>query len=77
VLSRLSALGITVVMVVAILKVHLANGFFMNWGMVPGKGEGYEYHLLVIGMTLAVLLCGPGKLAIADLEGRFLKREAE
>lgn len=72
-LSRLSALGIAVVMVVAILKVHLANGFFMNWAMVPGRGEGYEYHLLVIGMALAVMLCGPGRFAIADVEGRILK----
>ncbi|MGC8668513.1 MAG: DoxX family protein [Chthonomonadales bacterium] len=72
VLSRLSALGIATVMVVAILKVHLANGFFMNWAMVPGRGEGYEYHLLVIGMTLALLLCGPGRLAIADVEARLL-----
>src|SRR5258708_4253963 len=31
VLARLSALGIATIMTVAILKVHLANGFFMNW----------------------------------------------
>ena len=31
VLARLSALGISIIMLVAIFKVHLANGFFMNW----------------------------------------------
>jgi putative oxidoreductase len=52
-LTRVAAFGIAVVMVVAIFKVHLSVGFFMNWeGKL--KGEGYEYHLLAI--TLAVLL---------------------
>ncbi len=74
VLPRLSALGILVVMAVAVLKVHLANGFFMNWMNQPGAKEGYEYHLLVIGITLLVLLAGPGRLALADVEGRLLHR---
>src|ERR1700733_6707571 len=30
-LGRVAALGITVNMLVAILTVHLPNGFFMNW----------------------------------------------
>ncbi|MBV9849042.1 MAG: DoxX family protein [Armatimonadetes bacterium] len=62
-LTRFSAASIAVIMLGAILKVHLANGFFMNWG---GKqaGEGFEYHLLVIGMCAALLLTGPGLLNI-------------
>ena len=39
-------------MVGAIFTVHLQNGFFMNW-MGNQKGEGYEYHILAIGMALA------------------------
>jgi putative oxidoreductase len=39
---------------------HLQNGFFMNWyGNL--KGEGYEYHLLVIGMAIALLVSGAGR----------------
>src|SRR4030042_1040680 len=30
-LTRLSALGITITMIVATFMVHLPNGFFMNW----------------------------------------------
>ena len=63
VLSRLSALGIFINMVVAVLLVHIHNGFFMNWGMVPGKGEGYEYHILVMAICLMLLFVGPGKIA--------------
>lgn len=58
-LGRVAALGITVNMVVAVLKVHLANGFFMNW-TGEQKGEGFEYHLLVLAITVAVMLYGSG-----------------
>jgi putative oxidoreductase len=75
VLARLSALGITIVMIVAVLTSHIHNGFFMNWYNAPGAKEGYEYHLLVIAMTLMVLLVGPGKIALADIEARLFKRK--
>src|SRR6266404_5378556 len=42
-LSRVAAFGIAVEMLVAIILVHGANGFFMNrYG--NQKGEGFEYH---------------------------------
>ena len=34
--------------------VHLPHGLFMNW--FGQRGEGYEYHLLVIGMAAALLI---------------------
>jgi putative oxidoreductase len=56
-LTRVVALGFICEMLVAILRVHWRHGFFMNWtGSQPG--EGFEYHLLVIGMSVTVLfLC--------------------
>lgn len=62
-LTRIAALGIGSVMVGAIFMVHLPNGFFMNWS---GKqaGEGFEYHILAIGMALALMLRGAGALSI-------------
>lgn len=78
VLARLSALGILVDMVVAVLLVHASNGFFMNWetqaGHVAPHGEGFEYHLLAIAIALMVLLAGPGRLALMDAEGRLFGR---
>lgn len=62
-LGRVGALGILCVMLGAIFMVHLPNGFFMNW-MGNQKGEGYEYHLLAIGMALAILIKGSGSLSI-------------
>jgi putative oxidoreductase len=73
VLARLASAGLIVVMLVAIFKVHLANGFFMNW-YGNQKGEGIEYHLLVIAMALLVILAGPGRLAFADWERRWVTK---
>jgi putative oxidoreductase len=69
-LARVSALGIGTNMVVAILTVHLHNGFFMNW-YGNQKGEGFEYHLLAIGLALIVLIHGAGK---ASLDGVIARR---
>jgi putative oxidoreductase len=63
-LGRLGALGVLAVMLGAIFTVHLQHGFFMNWYAVPGKGEGFEYHLLAIGMALAVLIQGSGAFSV-------------
>lgn len=62
-LGRMGAFGILCVMLGAIFMVHLPNGFFMNW-MGNQKGEGFEYHLLAIGMALAVLIKGSGAFSI-------------
>jgi len=62
-LSRLAAFGIGLIMLGAIFMVHLPNGFFMNW-FGNQKGEGYEFHLLVIGLALVVLVKGAGKWSI-------------
>jgi putative oxidoreductase len=62
-LSRIAAFGIFVDMAVAIYKVHFHNGLFMNW---TGKqaGEGFEYHLLVLAMTVAIMIAGSGAFSV-------------
>jgi putative oxidoreductase len=43
--------------------VHLQNGFFMNWAGNQ-KGEGFEYHLLAIAISGALLLRGAGAFSV-------------
>jgi putative oxidoreductase len=62
-LSRIAAFGIAVNMCVAIAMVHHANGFFMNW-QGDQIGEGYEYHILAIGLALIVMIYGAGKASV-------------
>ena len=59
-LTRFTAAGLSVIMVGAIVMTHLPYGFFMNW-FGKQQGEGYEYHLLVIGIGLALLVTGGGR----------------
>ena len=65
--TRLAALGMFVNFIGIIYTSHLKNGFFMNWSNTAGAGQGYEYHLLVIGMSLALLIAGGGKASIDSL----------
>ena len=64
--TRLSALGLICIMVGAIITVHIPNGFFMNW-FGKQAGEGFEYHLLVIGMSIPLLISGGGKYSVDSL----------
>lgn len=62
-LGRICAIGIIIIMTGAIVTVHFKNGFFMNW-FGNQAGEGFEFHLLAIGLGLAVLFGGSGKWSI-------------
>src|SRR5712664_3334339 len=62
-LTRIAAFGIAVNMLVAIATVHAPFGFFMNWSGAQ-KGEGFEYHLLVLAMTAFLMTRGAGALSV-------------
>ena len=62
-LTRIAAFGITVNMLVAIATVHSPFGFFMNWNGTQ-KGEGFEYHLLVLAITAFLMIRGAGAFSI-------------
>lgn len=58
--TRFSAAAAAAVMLGAVLLLHAPNGFFMNWGGAP-HGEGYEFHLLALGMAAALVISGGGR----------------
>lgn len=66
-LARPAAVGLIVVMLVAVAKVHARNGFFLNFAMTPGKGHGYEFNLALIAMALSILIGGAGVVSIDQL----------
>jgi putative oxidoreductase len=68
-LSRAAALGIAAVMMGAVVTTHLPFGFFMNWSGAQG-GEGFEFHLLVLGMAAALMIRGSGALSVDRWLGR-------
>lgn len=73
-LTRVAAFGIASVMTGAIFMVHLPNGFFMNWA---GKqaGEGFEFHLLVIAIAVALFITGGGRWSLDSIVDKRLKKD--
>jgi putative oxidoreductase len=75
-LTRFCAASIAVIMAGAVAMAHWNNGFFMNWS---GKqaGEGFEYHVLAIGIA-AVLVIGGGGLFSIDqwISKNLLQKES-
>ena len=63
ILTRVAAFGIAVEMTIAVYMLHWQNGFFMNW-FGNQKGEGFEYHILVIAIALALMIKGGGKWSV-------------
>jgi putative oxidoreductase len=62
-LTRIAAFGIGVNMLVAIMTVHRDFGFFMNWTGTQ-KGEGFEFHLLVVAMVAFLMIRGAGAFSV-------------
>lgn len=69
--TRAIALGMIGIMLGAIFTVHLEHGFFMDW-FGAQQGEGFEFHLLVIGMAAALVISGGGRHSVDRiLHGRL------
>jgi putative oxidoreductase len=67
--GRFMAFGIFAVMTGAIFMAHIHVGFFMNWYGAQ-SGEGFEYHLLAIGLALVVMIKGSGAFSIDKIIGK-------
>jgi len=67
-LGRVAAFGVACNMVVAVLMVHLPNGFFMNW-TGQQKGEGFEYHLLALSIAAVLIARGSGAFSLDHAVG--------
>jgi putative oxidoreductase len=75
-LTLFAALALALNMAVAIWKVHLVNGFFLNWNMVAGQGHGFEFNLTLIGALVSLMLTGPGALSVDGRRARSAEAEA-
>jgi len=60
-------------MAAAVWKVHLVNGFFLNWSLAAGVGHGYEFQFVLIAACACLALTGAGELSV----DQFLTRNAE
>lgn len=59
-MTRLAALSAAITMLVAIVSVHLANGFFIS-------NNGYEYAFALLTMAAALIIRGAGSVSLDRL----------
>jgi len=64
--SRVAAFGIFCNMLVAVAMVHHQFGLFMNWAGTQ-KGEGFEFHLLALAITVFLMIRGAGAASVDRL----------
>ena len=64
--TRVAAFGISSNMIVAVAMVHHQFGFFMNW-TGGQKGEGYEYHLVLLAALVVLMIRGAGAASVDRL----------
>ena len=65
-LTRVASFGVFCNMIVAVALVHAQFGFFMNWTGAQ-KGEGYEYHLLLLATSAFLMIRGAGAVSVDRL----------
>lgn len=63
---RWVSIALAIEMAVAAYKVHLPNGFFLNWNLHPGIGHGVEMNLVLIGALVSLIFTGAGALSIDE-----------
>ena len=68
--TRLFASLLAVDMGIAIWKIHLPHGFFLNLSLEPGVGHGYEFAMVLLGGLVCLLLNGPGAVSIDGYRAR-------
>lgn len=72
--TKIAALGLFCLFTGMIIFVHAPHGFFMNWfGKLPSGHEGFEYHILVLGICLGLLIEGAGNLSLDKLVQNYLQ----
>lgn len=75
-LTRWASAALAIAMGVAIWKVHLQWGFFLNWTGAPDRGHGIEFAFLLCLALLALALTGGGDWSLDGRNQRAADRDA-
>ena len=67
------ALALAIDMGIAIWKVHYPIGFFLSGS---GRGQGYEFALVLLGALICLMLSGAGALSLEDWRSQSAEAKA-
>jgi len=74
--TRYVSVPLAAIMTAAIWTAHLPHGFFINWPLAAGRGHGVEFHLVVLGALVCLMLSGPGALSYDHARARSAEADA-
>jgi putative oxidoreductase len=74
--TLITAALLAIHMSIAVWKVHLPNGFFLNWTNAPGLGHGYEFNLVLLAALACLMLTGPGAFSVDGRRENWAESEA-
>lgn len=60
-LTRWAASAVLGYVIIGIWKEHFRWGFFLNWAGEPGRGNGLEYSIVLVGALVCLILAGSGR----------------
>jgi len=75
-LTRWAASALAISMAVAMWKVHLPWGFFLNWTGAPDRGHGIEFAFVLCFALVALALTGGGDWSLDGRNQRAADRDA-
>jgi len=73
--GRINAALMGIVIIGAMVVDHVKNGFYMNWFGIQ-KGEGIEFDLLFIAISIALVLKGSGSFSVDRLLMQIKTKES-
>jgi putative oxidoreductase len=73
--GRINSALMGIVIIGAMAVDHAKNGFYMNWFSIQ-KGEGIEFDLLFIAISIALVLKGSGSFSIDRLLRQLKTKES-
>jgi putative oxidoreductase len=71
-----AAAALAAEMFVAIWKVHYPNGFFLNWGLTPNLGHGYEFNVVLAAALVSLMFTGAGAFSLDRRRASSAESEA-
>lgn len=75
-LTRWVSAALAISMAIAMWKVHLPWGFFLNWTGAPDRGHGIEFPLTLCLALIALALTGGGDWSLDGRNQRAADRDA-
>lgn len=67
--TRFLSIAVVLIMLGAIITTHAQFGYYMNWSGAL-KGEGFEFHILLIALSLVNTVNGAGAWSLDTILGK-------